>query len=183
MKLRFIALLTAVIPILWVNTLSAVELSAAGLWQQFDDASGRTQGWFLISERDGVYEGAIAKMFMEPGEDPNPICTHCDGDQKNAPYLGLTFIKGMKRNGMNYEDGTILDPRNGTVYRAIMTLSPDGQTLIVRGYLGIQLLGQNQIWKRLPDSALAELDPSMRLKFEMSKPAAAKKQPTHSVNH
>jgi uncharacterized protein (DUF2147 family) len=181
MKIRFLALLAVVAPILWINPLPAAEFSAAGLWQQFDDASGKTQGWFLIAERDGVYEGAIAKMFMEPGEDPNPICNRCEGDQKNAPYLGLTFIKGMKRNGMNYQDGTILDPRNGNVYRAIMTLSPDGQTLTVRGYLGIQLLGQNQIWKRLPDSALAELDPSMRLKYEMSKPK--KQQPTHSVAH
>jgi len=51
-----------------------------------------------------------------------------------------------------------------------MKLSPDGQTLIVRGYLGIELLGQNQIWKRLPDSAQAELDPALRLRYEMSKP-------------
>ena len=175
MKVRLIALVAALAPILWINSLSAAELSAAGLWQQFDDASGRTQGWFLIAERNGVYEGAIAKMFMEPGEDPNPLCTHCDGDQKNAPWLGLTFIKGMKRNGMKYEDGSILDPRYGTVYRAIMELSPDGQTLTVRGYLGIELLGQNQIWKRLPDSAQAELDPAMRLRYEMSKPKETSK--------
>jgi uncharacterized protein DUF2147 len=177
MNVRVLALLTAIAPLAWIHGLSAAEPGAAGLWQEFDEASGKTQGWFLIFERNGVYEGMIAKMFMDPDEDPNPICTHCEGDQKNAPWLGLTFIKGMKRNGMKYEDGTILDPRYGTVYRAIMELSPDGQTLTVRGYLGIELLGQNQIWKRLPDSAVAELDPGLRLKYEMTKPAAAKKQP------
>lgn len=183
MRVRFIALLTAVASNFWVSALSPAELTAVGLWQQFDDASGKSQGWFLISERDGVYEGAIAKMFMEPGENPNPICTGCEGSQKNEPWLGLMIIKGMKRNGMNYEDGTILDPRNGVIYRAIMELSPDGQTLTVRGYLGIPLLGRDQVWKRLSDSAKAELDPALRLKYEMSKPSTAKKPAAHPVNH
>jgi hypothetical protein len=27
-----------------------------------------------------------------------------------------------------------------------MTVTPDGQTLVVRGYIGISLLGKNQYW-------------------------------------
>ncbi len=86
---------------------------------------------------------------MRPGEKPNPICTKCPGDQKNQPTLGLALIKGMQRKGRNYENGTILDPRDGSVYQARMELSPDGQKLMMRGYLGIDLFGQSQIWRRL----------------------------------
>ena len=68
--------------------------------------------------------------------------------------LGLTLIKGMQRKGMSYENGTIMDPRDGPVYRAFMKLSPDGKQLEVRGFLGIALLGRSQIWNRLPDNAL-----------------------------
>ena len=42
-----------------------------------------------------------------------------------------------------------------------MKVTPDGQTLVVRGYIGFEMLGQNQYWTRLPDSAYSMLDPSV----------------------
>jgi uncharacterized protein (DUF2147 family) len=68
---------------------------------------------------------------------------------------GLTLIRGMQRNGYSYENGTIMDPRDGKVWRALMRLTPDGQKLEVRGYLGISLFGRSQVWNRLPDNALS----------------------------
>ena len=47
-----------------------------------------------------------------------------------------------------------MDPARRLVYRALMQLSPDGQKLEVRGYLGISLFGPSQVWNRLPDNAL-----------------------------
>jgi uncharacterized protein (DUF2147 family) len=129
------------------------EPTAAGLWEKVD-ASGRPEAWFQISECGGVYEGRIVKIFPKPGEDPSQWrCTKCEGEQKNAPVLGITFIRGMQRKGLTYENGTILDPRDGSVYNARMELSPDGKQLTVRGYLGIPFLGQSQVWRRLPDNA------------------------------
>jgi uncharacterized protein (DUF2147 family) len=134
--------------------LRAAEPSAVGLWEQVDESSGKPESWFRISEKNGVYEGTIVKMFLKPGEDPNWACDKCEGDERGRPVLGLSLIKGMQRNGLKYENGTIMDPRDGKVYRAVMDLSPDGQTLKVRGYLGIIWLGRTQTWNRLPDNAL-----------------------------
>jgi len=132
----------------------AAEPTAAGLWEQVDDNTGRPESWFKITERNGLYVGNLVKIFFKPGEDENWVCDRCEGAEKAAPVLGLALIKGMRRNGYSYENGTIMDPRDGSVYRALMRLSPDGNKLEVRGYLGISLFGRSQTWNRLPDNAL-----------------------------
>jgi uncharacterized protein (DUF2147 family) len=152
----------AVVVLLGVGTLAApaAEPTAVGLWEQVDESSGKAESWFKISERNGVYEGNVVKIFSKPGEDENFVCSKCEGSEKGAPVLGLTLIKGMQRNGLAYENGTIMDPRDGAVYRALMKLSPDGRKLEVRGYLGISLFGRTQVWNRLPDNALAGAHPA-----------------------
>ena len=51
------------------------------------------------------------------------------------------------------------------VYQAEMTVSPDGQQLTVHGFLFIPLLGKDEIWHRLPDTAYRELDPVIVAKY------------------
>jgi uncharacterized protein (DUF2147 family) len=141
----------------------AEEPAASGLWEKSEAA--KPVVWVLIFERDGTYEGAIAKRFLKPADDPGAICTKCEDDRKHEPLLGLTFIRGMKRNGLKYEGGDILDPRDGKIYSANMTVSPDGQTLTLRGYMGISILGHDEVWNRLPDSAVHILDASILARY------------------
>ena len=131
------------------QTSSAGAQTVSGIWQQIDPDTGKVGALVTFAESGGIYRGAFSKLFLDPGDDPNPICHKCPGAQRDKPLLGLTFIDGMKRSGLAYEGGTILDPESGTLYSANMRLSADGNSLTVRGYVGIPLLGQSQVWKRV----------------------------------
>jgi uncharacterized protein (DUF2147 family) len=157
-----------------VSSASAFDpTSAAGLWQKVED--GKPSLYVLVIDHNGTFEGVMAKLFPAAGETGTPSCTGCTDDRKDAPWLGISFIRDMKRNGFVYEGGNVLDPRDGKIYSAKMTLSPDGQSLTLRGYVGIALFGKDEVWNRLPDTAMAQIDPAIVAKYLPAQAVAATK--------
>jgi uncharacterized protein (DUF2147 family) len=126
----------------------AADLSPIGRWKTFSDKTGAETGIIEITQTGGVLSGKIVKLIPQPGDPANPVCDKCDGPEKDQRVLGMTILKGFKRDGDAWDGGTILDPRSGYVYSSEMRVGDDGRTLHVRGYIGISLLGRTTTWSR-----------------------------------
>ena len=122
--------------------------SPAGLWKTIDDKTGKERSMVRIVENNGMFEGRVEKIFEQPGDDPNHLCKKCEGERKDKPIIGMTFLWGLKKDGDQYGGGEILDPKNGKIYRAKMRLIEGGHKLEVRGYVGLSLFGRSQTWVR-----------------------------------
>ena len=122
--------------------------SPVGTWLTIDDKTKKERSVIQITENNGQLTGVVEQLFDKPDDDPAHLCKECKGDRKDKPIIGMTILWGMKKDGENWSGGEILDPKNGKIYRCKMTLSPDGKSLTVRGFIGISLIGRSQTWLR-----------------------------------
>jgi uncharacterized protein (DUF2147 family) len=116
-----------------------------GTWRTFDDG-GRETGRVEIWEQAGVLYGRVVAI-----DDPakaKAVCLKCEGERKDKPVLGMQILGGLKKDGDRWTGGLILDPENGSTYDCTMRVDDDGRKLVVRGFLGISLLGRSQTWVR-----------------------------------
>jgi Uncharacterized protein conserved in bacteria len=114
-----------------------------GVWVSVDDVSNQRKSEISLYVEGGKLYGQIARLLLE--EDKGKQCAACKGALKDKPIEGLTIIEGLEWDGSAWTGGKILDPANGKQYSCTLTLEDD-QTLKVRGYLGISLLGRTQTW-------------------------------------
>jgi uncharacterized protein (DUF2147 family) len=124
--------------------------SPVGLWQPLD-RSGKPEGLIRIFEAGGLYYGKIEPS--SPGDDRNARCTRCTGKRHDQPIIGLVIMRHLKPENGEYVDGDILDPNTGHVYDCTLRLMDGGRRLLMRGFLGISLLGRSQIWRRVGGAA------------------------------
>ena len=129
-------------------TSMAQAASPTGLWQTIDDKTGQPKALVqIVQDGDGTLTGKIL-TGLGSNDDPNRRCTACTDSRKDQLMKGMTIINGMKADGDTWDGGQILDPENGKVYKCKMHLDEGGQKLVVRGYIGVSLLGRSQTWIR-----------------------------------
>lgn len=117
-------------------------------WQTVDEKSGEKKAVVLLTESNGQLSGKITKV-LNPA-DAKEKCSKCTGALKDQPIQGLNFLTGFKANGENtWIDGKLVDPESGKTYSGKVTLSDNGQSLKLRGYVGSPVFGRSQTWTRI----------------------------------
>ena len=124
----------------------AAAPTPVGTWRTFDDEDGKESGTVTIFDRGGVLYGDVTSI-ADPAK-AHATCLLCTDDRKDKPVVGLQIIRGLKPDGAEWDGGEVLDPKKGKVYRCSMRMEDGGQKLLVRGYIGISLIGRTQTWVR-----------------------------------
>lgn len=149
MKLIFKILINLVFLSLLATACRGGELT--GLWQEYNDETGNPESLIHISKvTDNSYEARIEKILPDTAENSALLCTHCTGSLHNRPLLGLRILSGLKRRDkLSFEEGEIIDPDDGKIYRCNIRLSENDNTIEVTGYLSFNWIGHSEIWRRI----------------------------------
>jgi uncharacterized protein (DUF2147 family) len=120
--------------------------SVIGKWRTIDDETGQAKSIVEIYEKSGKIYGKVLEILEVKNRDR--VCENCSGTDKNKPILGMTVIKGLTKDGEEYNSGKILDPKNGKLYKCYITIESKDK-LKLRGYIGIAIFGRTQYWYRV----------------------------------
>ena len=120
-----------------------------GKWKTIDDETGKPKSIVEIYEKSGKVYAKIIHIIE--AENRNRVCENCEGDDKNKPILGMVIIRGLTKDGSEYNGGKILDPKNGKSYKCNISLETKDK-LKIRGYIGFSLIGRSQYWIRVDES-------------------------------
>ena len=147
MRTKLYALLLA-LPLVALSFGAFAQNSPVGKWRTIDDKTGKVKSIVEITEAaNGTLQGKVLQV-LDSEKGPHPVCDACKGANHNKPIEGMVIAWGLRHEGDSWDDGKIMDPKNGKVYSARMTPIEGGRKLDVRGYLGFSLLGRTQTWVR-----------------------------------
>jgi uncharacterized protein (DUF2147 family) len=133
--------------IILISTVSISQThGVVGKWKTIDDYTGKPVAVVDIFEYKGKIYGKVIDVYNPKNK--TRVCENCSGSDKNKPIVGLTVIKGLTKEGDEYTNGKILDPKSGRLYQCYIALENQDK-LKVRGYIGFSFLGRSQIWERL----------------------------------
>ena len=139
--------------------LSSYCLAAAATLATALPASANVFGHWLTENRLAIVEitpcgnsacGNIVWMAepLDAAGAPKLDANNPDPAMRARPLCGLPMIGNFTQDADGeWTDGFIYDAQKGDVYKSKMRVTEEGN-LYVRGYVGIPLLGQSQIWTR-----------------------------------
>jgi uncharacterized protein (DUF2147 family) len=135
------------LPIIFINKNSLAQAKAddiVGIWQ----TSGKEPAKIQIYKSGQKYFGKIAwlKNPLENGK-PKMDENNPDKSKRSQKIIGLVILSDFKFDDDEWDQGKIYDPENGKTYSCILSLK-DKNSLKVRGFIGVSLLGRTETWTK-----------------------------------
>lgn len=98
----------------------------------------------------GSYAGKIV-WLKEPNDDKGVAkldAKNPDKKLRDRALMNLVILTGLKYKGKSdFEGGKIYDPKSGNTYSCKGELT-DANTLKLRGFIGVSLIGRTDTWTR-----------------------------------
>ena len=115
-----------------------------GKWKTIDDETGKPKSIVEIFKKsDGKYYGKITQLLIKP---ENNNCVKCKDDRKNKPLIGLEIIRGLAKDGNEFVDGTITNPKDGKTYKTEVVR--EGNLLKVKAIIMV-IAVKTQTWHKV----------------------------------
>ena len=117
-----------------------------GVWK-----TGDGNAMVRIYKNGEKFQGKIV-WLKEPNDPetgkPKLDKNHSEEANRSRPIIGLVNVWGFYHKEKNiWDEGNIYDPKNGNTYSCTMKLV-NANTLEVRGYIGVSLIGRTDTWTR-----------------------------------
>jgi uncharacterized protein (DUF2147 family) len=115
-------------------------LGAAGDWKT---STGSVVRVYPCGQEVCLKIVQLAKSAPETTDQQNP-----DAALRHRVLCGLTIGTGFHQDDATHlSGGHLYDPKSGHTYRG--TISANGDSLNLRGYIGISLFGRSETWQRV----------------------------------
>jgi len=115
-----------------------------GTWQTHGDKPAKVR---IYRTGEKFYGKIVFLQFPLENGVPQTDRKNPDKGLQGRPVLGLELLTGFQFDKDEWNGGHIYDPESGKTYSCTLSLK-DKNTLKVRGYIGISLLGRTEIWTR-----------------------------------
>jgi len=150
MKLMNLFMLMGVLSLSTITTTLRAQQdnpdAIVGVWK-----TGEGNAMVRIYKNGEKYQGKIV-WLKEPNDPetgkPKVDKNHPEENVRTRSLLGLINVWGFSYIEKDlWDNGSIYDPKNGSTYSCTIKMS-NANTIEVRGYIGISLIGRTDTWTR-----------------------------------
>lgn len=123
----------------------AFAQTPVGCWATVDDEDGSVKSYVKVYQEGNTLVGDIVRLTVNGGR-----CVDCAERYNGRVLRNERIMSGFTRDDGRWTGGTIIDPKSGREYNAVMNLvEGNSDRLYLRGFIGrIRALGRSQTWRR-----------------------------------